>query len=80
MLKDTKFVKQVEVDQYSVIVTDATQMLSSTIKWQFLEGKGRVFRTSDKCEYCLLLLLFLIQLRIRLFLWVGDFFFNEIWV
>ena len=78
-LKDTKFVKQVEADQYSVIATDATQMLSSTIKWQFLEG--RVFKTSDKCEYCLLLLLLLIQLRVRLFLWVGDlFFFNEIWV
>jgi hypothetical protein len=42
-LKDTKFAKQVEADQYSIIATDATQMLSSTIKWQFLEG--RVFRT-----------------------------------
>ena len=58
---------------YWLIATDATQMLSSTIKWQFLEG--RVFRTSDKCEYGLLLLLFLIQLKVRLFLWVGDFFF-----
>jgi hypothetical protein len=78
-LKDTKFVKQVEVDQYSVIVTDATQMLSSTIKWQFLEEFSKPL---INVSIVFFFFFFFIQLRVRLFLWVGDFFFffNEIWV